>query len=206
MKMMEHLTEIMAALAGAGAYGIVGRLTRRKSDNQELNDTAVRLLRDEIDTLRQKINLVEGYNASHVKENAELKLKLKEVNIYNQILKSIPANWPFPVWMININNEYDFISPLYEEVFLKPRGKTAADCLGKNLYDVWEKEIADESVKHNRIVIETGDIFNDVETFTDGTGKVHKMQFLKWRREIPLGLIGAGIPINGFFDKFLNKK
>lgn len=196
---------ILSAFAGAGISTLIFRLLKRKQP-QNLNDYAAQMIRDELSNEREKNNILERYIAQHVREIADLKQKLKEVEIYNQILKSIPAAWPFPVWMVNMRHEYDYISPLYEEIFLKPRGKTAEECLGKNLYDVWEKELADAFISHNRKVMETGNIYNGVESVTDRSGSQKQWQVLKWKREIPFGLIGAAIPKNGYFDELLNKK
>jgi len=196
---------ILSAFAGAGISTLVFRLLKKKQP-QNLNDYAAQMIRDELSNEREKNNILERYIAQHVREIADLKQKLKEVEIYNQILKSIPAAWPFPVWMVNMRHEYDYISPLYEEIFLKPRGKTAEECLGKNLYDVWEKELADAFISHNKKVMESGDIYNGIETVTDRSGIQKQWQVLKWKREIPFGLIGAAIPKNGYFDELLNKK
>ena len=196
---------ILSAFAGAGISTLIFRLLKKKQP-QNLNDYAAQMIRDELSNEREKNNILERYIAQHVREIADLKQKLKEVEIYNQILKSIPAAWPFPVWMVNMRHEYDYISPLYEEIFLKPRGKTAEECLGKNLYDVWEKELADAFVSHNKKVMESGDIYNGIETVTDRSGSQKQWQVLKWKREIPFGLIGAAIPKNGYFDELLNKK
>ena len=196
---------ILSAFAGAGISTLIFRLLKKKQP-QNLNDYAAQMIRDELSNEREKNNILERYIAQHVREIADLKQKLKEVEIYNQILKSIPAAWPFPVWMVNMRHEYDYISPLYEEIFLKPRGKTAEECLGKNLYDVWEKELADAFISHNKKVMESGDIYNGIETVTDRSGSQKQWQVLKWKREIPFGLIGAAIPKNGYFDELLNKK
>ena len=196
---------ILSAFAGAGISTLVFRLLKKKQP-QNLNDYAAQMIRDELSNEREKNNILERYIAQHVREIADLKQKIKEVEIYNQILKSIPAAWPFPVWMVNMRHEYDYISPLYEEIFLKPRGKTAEECLGKNLYDVWEKELADAFISHNKKVMESGDIYNGIETVTDRSGSQKQWQVLKWKREIPFGLIGAAIPKNGYFDELLNKK
>lgn len=196
---------ILSAFAGAGISTLIFRLLKRKQP-QNLNDYAAQMIRDELSNEREKNNILERYIAQHVREIADLKQKLKEVEIYNQILKSIPAAWPFPVWMVNMRHEYDYISPLYEEIFLRPRGKTAEECLGKNLYDVWEKELADAFISHNKKVMESGDIYNGIETVTDRSGSQKQWQVLKWKREIPFGLIGAAIPKNGYFDELLNKK
>jgi PAS domain-containing protein len=196
---------ILSAFAGAGISTLIFRLLKKKQP-QNLNDYAAQMIRDELSNEREKNNILERYIAQHVREIADLKQKLKEVEIYNQILKSIPAAWPFPVWMVNMRHEYDYISPLYEEIFLKPRGKTAEECLGKNLYDVWEKELADAFISHNKKVMESGNIYNGIETVTDRSGSQKQWQVLKWKREIPFGLIGAAIPKNGYFDELLNKK
>ena len=196
---------ILSAFAGAGISTLIFRLLKKKQP-QNLNDYAAQMIRDELSNEREKNNILERYIAQHVREIADLKQKIKEVEIYNQILKSIPAAWPFPVWMVNMRHEYDYISPLYEEIFLRPRGKTAEECLGKNLYDVWEKELADAFISHNKKVMESGDIYNGIETVTDRSGSQKQWQVLKWKREIPFGLIGAAIPKNGYFDELLNKK
>lgn len=196
---------ILSAFAGAGISTLIFRLLKKKQP-QNLNDYAAQMIRDELNNEREKNNILERYIAQHVREIADLKQKLKEVEIYNQILKSIPAAWPFPVWMVNTAHQYDYISPLYEEIFLKPRGKTAEECLGKNLYDVWEKELADAFISHNKKVMESGNIYNGIETVTDRSGSQKQWQVLKWKREIPFGLIGAAIPKNGYFDELLNKK
>ena len=196
---------ILSAFAGAGISTLVFRLLKKKQP-QNLNDYAAQMIRDELSNEREKNNILERYIAQHVREIADLKQKIKEVEIYNQILKSIPAAWPWPVWIVNMRHEYDYISPLYEEIFLRPRGKTAEECLGKNLYDVWEKELADAFISHNKKVMESGDIYNGIETVTDRSGSQKQWQVLKWKREIPFGLIGAAIPKNGYFDELLNKK
>jgi len=196
---------ILSAFAGAGISTLVFWLLKKKQP-QNLNDYAAQMIRDELSNEREKNNILERYIAQHVREIADLKQKIKEVEIYNQILKSIPAAWPFPVWMVNMRHEYDYISPLYEEIFLRPRGKTAEECLGKNLYDVWDKELADAFISHNKKVMESGDIYNGIETVTDRSGSQKQWQVLKWKREIPFGLIGAAIPKNGYFDELLNKK
>jgi PAS domain-containing protein len=196
---------ILSAFAGAGISTLIFRLLKKKQP-QNLNDYAAQMIRDELSNEREKNNILERYIAQHVREISDLKQKIKEVEIYNQILKSIPAAWPFPVWMVNMRHEYDYISPLYEEIFLRPRGKTAEECLGKNLYDVWEKELADAFISHNKKVMESGNIYNGIETVTDRSGSQKQWQVLKWKREIPFGLIGAAIPKNGYFDELLNKK
>lgn len=205
-KTMEHLVEIFAAFAGgAGVHAIVNHLTRRKSDNEELNDTAVRLLRDEIDILRGKLNLMEQYNAQHTQKIGALEKQNYELKMRNDILQIFPFTLPLPVWSVNQGHCYDFINDMYAKVFLSQFGMNADDAMGKNLFEVWPKEIADTFVANNKKVMEEDLIMNDLENVPNALGQPVKWRIIKIKRPYPVGVFGIAIPKNGMFDKMLRK-
>lgn len=205
--MQFHLwEEILSVLAGAGSWAIISKVVKKaRAENVTITEFAARMIQDENFELKQKVNVLESFNAKHIQRIAELERQLSEMQIYNDILKSIPMEWPFPMSMVNFRHEYDYISPLYEEIFLKPFGKTIDDCIGKNMYDVWPDEIAREFVHNNQTVMDSGEIFNNIEHVVDGTGKVHEWQIIKYKRPVPFGVICVALPKNGFFDKKMKK-
>ena len=100
---------------------------------------------------------------------------------------------------------YDYINELYEEIFLKPFSKTAIECEGKSLYDIWPREIAQQFIDNNNKVMQTGQIFNDIEGVSGPLGLVVDWRIIKFKRNFPLGVVGIAIPKNGFFDKYMHK-
>ena len=191
--------------AGAGAGALLHHVVRRKSKDETLSAFAAQVIREENLGLKHDNNMLSSYNAQHVKKIAELEKALHETRLHNEILQAMPFDLPLPMWSVDRNHSFDFINKMYADIFLSPRGMTGDECLGLNIFDIWPNDVAAEFHKNNLIVMDTGAIFNGVEHVPDPLGKVNEWRILKFKRKIPLGVIGIAIPKNGMFDEMLNK-
>jgi len=202
--MLDALDFVFAA-AGAGVGALVNYLVHRKSRGERLDEFAAQMIRDENLTLKQENNMLESYNAGHVKKIAELEKVIFEIRTYNELLQAMPFDLPLPFWSVDRNHNFDYINQMYAELFLRPRGLDLDDCIGKNIYDVWPRNIADIFRQNNIEVMQNGTIFNGLEDVPDALGNVSKWRILKFKRKFPVGVIGIAIPQNGMFDNMLNK-
>lgn len=200
---MNYFELFIAFIAGGGAWAGVRHRIRNKKSSVE--SYASRWLRDELEVTKGKNNLLESYNARHVQEIAILKQQIFTLKMQNEVLQFAPLEIPLPMWAVDKKGYYDYINPLYEEIFLLPFSKTAADCEGKNLYEIWPKAIADQYTTNNNKVLQTGAIFNDIEDIATPLGAVDEWRIIKFKRHFPLGVVGIAIPKNGFFDKYMQK-
>ena len=202
-----YYAEIIAAFVGAGAAVGAHQLSRlRKSSGGGLNEYAAQMLKDEIFELRQRINLVEGYNAQHIKKIAELERDNFELRHQIEIMKFAPFSIPLPMWMKNSFGVVDFVNDEYEKTFLAPRGLTKEDYLGKTDHAVWPREVAEEYVQNDKEVMQTGKTFNGRETVPDAVGQQAKWRIMKFIRKVPLGVAGIAFPDNGYFEKYFEQK
>lgn len=199
---MEYLPEVISALTGAGAGALIHAIVRRR----DLDQYAARIITDELFELRQKENLLERYNAEHVKTIAEQKEELYTIKMQNEILRAFPFHIPLPMWSIDWRHHYDYVNQIYIDIFLSHLGITKPEqVIGKSLYEIWPDETAGQFVANNKKVMDEDLIMNDTEDVPDRTGQLSKWRILKFKRPYPNGLIGFAIPVNGFFDKHLKK-
>lgn len=194
------------AAAGVGALGNWVFVRHRRNRADDLTGYAAQLITDENFELRQRLNLVESYNAAHIKKIADLERQLFELRHKLEVMEFAPFSIPLPMWMKGPFGVIDFINDEYEETFLKPRGLTRDDYLGKTDFEIWPREVAEEYRKHDQEVMETERTFNGRETVVDNTGKEIKWRVMKFFRKIPRGVVGIAFPDNGYFETYFQQK
>lgn len=197
--------EIIAAFAGAGIWGIVHYFIKR-GRAEPLDQYAVKLLQDEIFELRQRTNMIEGYNAGHVKKIAELEKENFELKHQIEIMKFAPFSIPLPMWMKNSFGIVDFVNDEFEKAFLLPRGYTKDDYLGRTDHAVWPNEIAKEYRQNDEAVMNTGATFNGREPVPNGIGSEENWRIMIFNRKVPAGVARIAFPDNGYFDVYFKNK
>lgn len=104
------------------------------------------------------------------KENERLKLEeAKKINIMKH-LEIIADSFPTPVYWNSLNST---VWGVNEQVIKAAGAKSREEFVGKTVYELYSKEIAEKIVKHNKIVVETGKMLSQEEKIQDiSTGQI----------------------------------
>lgn len=187
-------TEIVSgicALLGAGGIGSFAtfRLGNRKQNTNDFS-TIIEKYEGLYSKLENKVEVLE----KKVEDLTEREAKYKEevAKLRNQLLifEGSHIDLPLPMWMKDAKGDMIFINSYYEDAFLLPRGKTIRDYVGFNDYAVWNKEIADAFVKHDKEIARTKQSKRYIEALEDENGATYYVEVLKYPRMLNNVIIG----------------
>lgn len=202
---MEHLIELVITALISGGVGVAAARKMRGKRAPVLDEYAAKMIVDENFELKQRVNLLERYNAEHLNGKSKLERENYELKVRNDIMSAFPVHIPLPICSVNWKQEYDYIDDLYAEIFLSQFSLTKDTALGMNLYDVWPREVADAFVKNNQRVLDNDLVLIEIERVSDALGKLNEWRIIKSKRKYPLGVVVLCIPLNGAFDNFLKR-
>lgn len=152
-------------------------------------------IRAENSALREKIELLS-------KENNELNTKIKilehEWQIKVQLFESAHNDLPLPMWLKDKDGKMLSLNPMYEQIFLIPRGFSREDYVNNYDSDVWPSDVAEAFGRHDKHVYETGKTWVGIEEVPDKEDRLINWRIIKYIRYaqgVRLGIAGIAIPI-----------
>jgi len=130
-------------------------------------------------------------------QTAELQNSLSNVKSQQSFIETLMDNSPLPIFYKNINGVYLGVNKEFENVF----GYDKEQIIGKSIYDIVPKEIADECHKQDLEVFNNPDlkqeysnIIKNIKTSEEFNVYFHKKAFLDKNRKVK-GLIGAVVDV-----------
>jgi len=136
----------------------------------------------------------------------ELKVKNTELIIRLDTMESAHIDSPLPQWIKDLNSVMVSVNSSYEEHFLKPLGKTASAYIGKNDVDMWGKEVGENFVKHDAVVVRNRKVWYGIENVPQKDGSSIPHLIVKYPRYSGNTLIGiAGIAIPSYMSEKLTE-
>lgn len=178
---------IVAAL-GAVAGGVGSRLVDNRFNT-------IKLVLNTILADNERLRREQELNADTI-NNLQNRLNKQELHLIT--LDSSHFNHPWPSWIKDVEGNIIFINKSYEEIFLKPRGFSRFDYVGKTDYAVWPKEIADAFSENDRTVKRTKERWEGIEKVgTNGSSEdywIIKYPII-YNREV-IGVAGMSVPVN----------
>ena len=121
----------------------------------------------------------------------------------HRVVLKVLEQIPFVFWIKNDKLEMVYLTPLYEQKYLSPRGYSREDYLGNDDFSVWPQEIAENYRNNDWEVMKKGEPYVFEETVIV-KGKEIKETFVKWVLMIDGKKYYAGQQIGGDISIFIN--
>lgn len=127
------------------------------------------------------------------RKKAEESLRKREAFL-NQLLEMIPT----PVFSTDRDGRYVLVNKAFATLFWRSK----ADILGKNVFDLFPPEIANDDQVENAKLLQAPGVLANYSKMQDGLGVMHDVIFRKAtltdEKGEPIGLIGAILDITDF--------
>lgn len=175
------LMELMIALLSGGLLQFTAQyLIAAKKSSQNNLKTIIETWREDNERLR----LVETENGKKIDN---LNNVISNMSFKIKVLESAKFSIPYPMWIkgsdgriISINNEYELF-------FLKPKGLSSVNYIGKTDYDLWPDDIASQYRANDFKVLTNNKPFLGAENIPNILGKNDIWIIVKY----PIDLIGT---------------
>lgn len=107
---------------------------------------------------------------------------------------------PLPQWLKDTDGKMLSLNKAYEDMFLRPMGKTSKDYIGKTDEDIWGKEIADRFRKNDETATRNGKGFwIGIEPIWVENNDISKhwwiFKYVRYVGTTPVGVAGLALPI-----------
>lgn len=144
---LQYLELLIAVASGGVLQWFVSLILSRRQDNRHDFSEIVKTwsldnnrLREENENLRKLIN------------DHEVRIRALQNQI--SLIESSHQDLPIPMWLKDLDGKMLALNREYERTFLKPKGLTIQDYIGKYDHEVWDKDTADEFKSHDAKVLE----------------------------------------------------
>lgn len=190
-------TTLVTAVVGLLSVLITNAVSKKKNlaEAKKISYQADSLLADNYERFTEKL---ERQIVALETENAKVRLLEQDVlNLRNKIilLESAHIDIPIPMWLKDLNGVILALNDEYEKTFLRPNGKSTADCIGKTDTAVWGPQIG--AAFHNKhvFVLRTGKVLNGMEKVVIAGEEVEFLivSFVRYAGGIKIGTGGMAI-------------
>lgn len=198
---MKYINEIIAFLSGGSILAVANFFRSQRKDKVDEFVTLIEkwkeVNKDQDEKFREHETLYDDAKRAIVKLTEEInKLKTKIL-----LLESTHIDFPFPAWFKDNSLKMMALNQSYEDVFLKPRGLTMMDYIGKTDFDIYEDHIATKYVENDKRVLKHhSDVWmGDEPLFVNNEDVSHRFRVVKFKRysgNTVIGIGGFAIPIN----------
>lgn len=166
-------TVVSAAISGGVVVKLIDKFFLSRTTERGIQvDTIMQTVVKERDEYKQKYE-------EQLKFNLAIERELMQINADRLIFDRVPMDLPFPWWLKDSNLRMVKLNDKYEEVFLKPLGKTRDDYINRTDKEVWGEELGAEYIKNDLHVIETRRLYDNMET-VHYKGEIIKCRVVKY--------------------------
>lgn len=187
----------LAASAGGGAlllHLLTYRVSMRKQNLPEF-EAIIEKYRTLISDSEGRLKQIEEKLLELQRENSNLKTSLL-------MFESSHSDIPLPMWLKNEKGMVLFANKHYEDMFLKPIGKSISDYVGNTDFHVWPRDVALQFRAHDAQVIRNKAPLRVIEEIIVEDGRKLYLDVLKYPRFSEGQTIGvAGIVLDHRFKK-----
>lgn len=215
MSKVQNYIEVIAGIIGGGS--LTAMFQSWRESKKDKSDEVFRIIDQYKELIEQHKSQIEQHKlqvSKMEKAEEECKLRLEKhesiiddlrhtiMELRNKMIQLETTNndFPFPCWFKDMNHHMVWINPAYEELILKPNGKTEQDYIGKSDIDVWGDELGlsyqisdKKSIRHKGGVVITNE-----KVIIAGADMTDAWKIVKWVRYLgttPIGYCGAAIPV-----------
>jgi PAS domain S-box-containing protein len=117
-------------------------------------------LKNELGDITNVCVIIKDFTASKEVELLEQKKNAVEKNLYESrlLFEEFMENSPLLAWVADDEGIIHYMNERYLKLF-----EFTGEAIGKNMLELYPKEIAETSLANNKAVLETGDIFETIE-------------------------------------------
>lgn len=188
------LAIVTAVITGFGTY-YAAKPKNKRDDFQTLIDTWKednQRLREEVNELSTRMEEIEEKYMTQ-KERAD--------TLQNQLIlmESAHHDLPFPQWLKDTNGIMLSLNTAYEDMFLKPLGKTKHDYIGGTDEEVWGSEIARKFRENDINARQKKGYWIGIEPIwlknSDISQRWRILKYTRYVGNVCIGVAGIAIPV-----------
>lgn len=138
------------------------------------------------------------YNRLQMLEAENRSLSRSQTQLQSQLiqLQSIQDSLPWPAWLKDRSGQVVYANPAYESWYLKPRGYTLFDYVGKDDFAVWPEDVARLYAAHDQQVLRESRVLIFIEPVPQADGTLKRYRFIKYPQRVGNSIVGvAGMVI-----------
>jgi PAS domain-containing protein len=193
MTIGELIGTVGSALLGGSLFTYW--LGRRKERRADFESIATRYI-DENDGLRA--DLKAATERIEMLNTRIMGLERQLFGLQNKLamMESAHMDAPLPMWLKDVDGTMLALNQAYEEAFLHPIGKTAADYIGRKDSDMYGEALGKQFADRDRAAL-SGNTVDVVEDAPAGDGTLTKWRVIKYARKVgrvAVGIAGIAIP------------
>lgn len=188
---MTDITQIVGALIGGGLITAIGNIVMSsKKEKREDFDKIIQVWEEDNARLREQERVNSMTLVALQKEVSSLRAKIN-------LLESTQVDFPFPMWLKDMDLTMLSVNAHFESTFLTPLGKSASDYIGYTDDRVFPKELTDIYEKNDREVLRTRKVFDGEEpVMCHGTVEQWRViKYIRYAGGVPIGIAGICLPI-----------
>ena len=172
-------------------------VVKTSSINFKNNTVADATQHEHSDTIYKLLHESYLKNEKNAEKILNLSIQVERLSNLIEDLERVHSDLPLPMWFKSVDLTMISANLAYEGVFLKPKGLSLDDYIGKTDYDVWPKDVADEFSKNDNKVIANKGFWVGQEDIPTPEGELVKWHIIKFSRMSGgklLGVAGVAIP------------
>jgi PAS domain-containing protein len=183
---------VAAALVAIGGY-----LGRRTNSGEELQRDFIKTLQAELESARDRLAATEKDLKEAHREHNDLESQVADLRLRLELFESTQQDFPFPVWLKDLQFRMVYVNAQYEQRYLTPFGRRKEDYLGKFDSEIWPGHVAEEYRRHDLKVLATGRAMYVLEHIPEPDGSVVPTPVVKYMRTaggVRVGVAGLALP------------
>lgn len=188
---IQKWAELVITFVGGGLFSSVSTyvLAKKKNDLDGFDKILSTWQQD-----NERLRLQEKANAEALillqKELANLRAKLS-------LLESNQVDFPFPMWLKDLDLTMLSVNVHYEREFLSPMNKTATDYIGHTDDKIWPESIANEFKNNDLFVLNSKKVWDGEETIVRyGIPEKYRIiKYIRYAAGVPIGIAGIALPL-----------
>jgi hypothetical protein len=183
--------QVASGLLGGGLLTAIGNIVLSNSKEKRENfDKIIQVWEEDNARLREQERVNSMTLASLQKEVTSLRAKIN-------LLESTQVDFPFPMWLKDMDLTMLSVNSHFERLFLNPLGKTATDYIGQTDSVIFPVDIAKVYEKNDLEVLRTKAVFDGEEpVMCHGTVEQWRViKYIRYAGGVPIGIAGICLPM-----------
>jgi PAS domain S-box-containing protein len=193
---MVTILQLLISIVGSAGFAalITAFLTHKMSNRkQDVSDfeTLVKEYKELNQKLEERLLSTEQELKQLTEEIVHYREQIKDLSNQIVFLQASSNDLPVALWLKNIKFEMLSVNKVFERMFLAPRGFVADDYIGKTDFVIWSREVAEKFQMSDKKVLQTGRVFEFVESIKNDEGETIYIHCTKFPRKVHNHVVGV---------------